>query len=208
MDTMTTLKGETGRDARRRIRAGGHRLPTSGMAPGFVQGNLCILPKDLAADFLRFAHQNPKPCPVIGMSETGSPQVPLLGETIDDAAGEAFDKVGKLLGLGYPGGPRVDRLAAEGDAARADAIDAQLGAVERLAAALQGLIRKPNSTILLQEISSIAHLEAEYRDFRSSVRRFARDEVAPRAAAPRSGRSGHRRDAGPSAPLAAPTARS
>ncbi len=32
MDTMTTLKGETGRDARRRIRAGGHRLPTSGMA--------------------------------------------------------------------------------------------------------------------------------------------------------------------------------
>ena len=54
MDTMTTLKGETGRDARRRIRAGGHRLPTSGMAPGYVQGNLAILPKELAADFTRF----------------------------------------------------------------------------------------------------------------------------------------------------------
>jgi N6-L-threonylcarbamoyladenine synthase len=39
-----------------------------------------------------------------------------LGATRDDAAGEAFDKVGKLLGLGYPGGPRIDKLAKEGDA--------------------------------------------------------------------------------------------
>ena len=38
-----------------------------------------------------------------------------LGGTLDDAAGEAFDKVGRLLGLPYPGGPHVDRLAAEGD---------------------------------------------------------------------------------------------
>ena len=41
-----------------------------------------------------------------------------LGQTRDDAAGEAFDKVAKLLGLGYPGGPRVDRLAALGDPSR------------------------------------------------------------------------------------------
>jgi N6-L-threonylcarbamoyladenine synthase len=40
-----------------------------------------------------------------------------LGGTIDDAAGEAFDKVAKLLGLGWPGGPAIERLAAEGDAA-------------------------------------------------------------------------------------------
>jgi len=39
----------------------------------------------------------------------------VLGETIDDAAGEAFDKVAKMLGLPYPGGPLVDKLAAEGD---------------------------------------------------------------------------------------------
>ncbi len=39
----------------------------------------------------------------------------VLGETIDDAAGEAFDKVAKMLGLPYPGGPLVDRLAKEGD---------------------------------------------------------------------------------------------
>ncbi len=42
----------------------------------------------------------------------------LLGRTRDDAAGEAFDKVGKLLGLPYPGGPVIDRLAREGDPAR------------------------------------------------------------------------------------------
>ncbi|THG29751.1 tRNA (adenosine(37)-N6)-threonylcarbamoyltransferase complex transferase subunit TsaD [Naasia lichenicola] len=40
--------------------------------------------------------------------------VELLGETIDDAAGEAFDKVARLLGLGYPGGPGIDRAAADG----------------------------------------------------------------------------------------------
>ena len=42
----------------------------------------------------------------------------LLGETLDDAAGEAFDKTAKLLGLGYPGGPAVSELAASGNAAR------------------------------------------------------------------------------------------
>src|SRR5690606_29483295 len=42
----------------------------------------------------------------------------LLGETRDDAAGEAFDKVAKLLGLPYPGGPAIDRLAREGRADR------------------------------------------------------------------------------------------
>ena len=39
----------------------------------------------------------------------------LLGETLDDAAGEAFDKVARLLGLGYPGGPALEKLAREGD---------------------------------------------------------------------------------------------
>ena len=83
MDTMTSLKGETGRDARRRIRAGGHRLPTSGMAPGYVQGNLAILPKELAADFTCFCLLNPKPCPLLGQSEPGDPRLPMLGEDLD-----------------------------------------------------------------------------------------------------------------------------
>ncbi len=43
-------------------------------------------------------------------------QYRLLGKTLDDAAGEAFDKAAKMLGLGYPGGPIIDRLANDGDA--------------------------------------------------------------------------------------------
>ena len=49
------------------------------------------------------------------MPEHGSFEI--LGQTIDDAAGEAFDKVARFLGLGFPGGPEIDRLAREGDAA-------------------------------------------------------------------------------------------
>src|SRR5205085_9817541 len=44
------------------------------------------------------------------------PTYELLGQTLDDAAGEAFDKGARLLGLGYPGGAALDRLAREGDA--------------------------------------------------------------------------------------------
>jgi N6-L-threonylcarbamoyladenine synthase len=44
----------------------------------------------------------------------------VLGRTVDDAAGEAFDKVAKLLGLGYPGGPEIEQHARSGDAARFD----------------------------------------------------------------------------------------
>jgi N6-L-threonylcarbamoyladenine synthase len=45
----------------------------------------------------------------------GFDRISLLGKTLDDAAGEAFDKVAKILGLGYPGGPVIERLAQEGD---------------------------------------------------------------------------------------------
>jgi N6-L-threonylcarbamoyladenine synthase len=51
------------------------------------------------------------------MQVDGVGQYRMLGETIDDAAGEAFDKSAKLLGLGYPGGPALSRLAQQGDAA-------------------------------------------------------------------------------------------
>ena len=44
----------------------------------------------------------------------------IIGETLDDAAGEAFDKGARMLGLGYPGGPELDRLAREGDGAAFD----------------------------------------------------------------------------------------
>ena len=56
---------------------------TAGMAPGFVQGNLVILPADDANDFLRFCQANPKPCPLIGVSEVGDPFLPALGADLD-----------------------------------------------------------------------------------------------------------------------------
>ena len=51
------------------------------------------------------------------MRVDGVGQYQILGETIDDAAGEAFDKSAKLMGLGYPGGPALSRLAQQGDPA-------------------------------------------------------------------------------------------
>lgn len=45
-------------------------------------------------------------------------EMEIVGKTIDDAAGEAFDKCAKVMGLPYPGGPHIDRLATEGDAMR------------------------------------------------------------------------------------------
>src|SRR5437764_1743657 len=81
--SISSFKGETGRDARRRIRAGTNLAPTSGMAPGYVQGNLAILPRELAADFTRFCMMNPKPCPLLGQSEPGDPRLPMLGDDLD-----------------------------------------------------------------------------------------------------------------------------
>jgi uncharacterized protein YcsI (UPF0317 family) len=73
----------TGREARLACRSGAFTGNTAGVAPGTVQGNLAILPQDLAADFLRFCHFNPKPCPLIGMSQPGDPRIPALGADLD-----------------------------------------------------------------------------------------------------------------------------
>jgi len=73
----------TGRAARLAIRRNVHSGPTSGLAPGFVQANLAILPQSLAQDFLQFCQRNPKPCPLIGVSGPGDPKVPVLGEDLD-----------------------------------------------------------------------------------------------------------------------------
>ena len=60
-----------------------------------------------------------------------------LGTTVDDAIGEAFDKVAKLLGLGYPGGPAVERSARDGDASRVEPAAADAGAAARRLFALR-----------------------------------------------------------------------
>src|SRR5437764_13818702 len=61
----------------------GSATTTAGVANGFVQGNLAILPEKLAASFHRFCQLNPKPCPIIGMSDVGNPRIPSLGLDLD-----------------------------------------------------------------------------------------------------------------------------
>jgi uncharacterized protein YcsI (UPF0317 family) len=59
---------------RARIRDNDHTGPTSGLAPGFVQANLVVLPEEYAFEFLKFCVRNPKPCPVLEVTEVGSPE--------------------------------------------------------------------------------------------------------------------------------------
>ncbi len=79
----TQLIAATGLEARQAIRAGRWAGHTSGTAPHFVQGNLVILPEPLANDFLRFCQRNPKPCPLLAVSEPGDPSLPRLGKDLD-----------------------------------------------------------------------------------------------------------------------------
>lgn len=65
------------------IRNNEHTGPTAGLAAGAVQANLMILPKELAADFLLFAQRNPKPCPLLAVTEPGEYSVPSMGRNID-----------------------------------------------------------------------------------------------------------------------------
>ena len=69
MSTHTLPK--TPQDVREQIRHGQWRGVTSGVAPGYVQANLAILPRDLAFDFLLFCQRNPKPCPLLEVVEAG-----------------------------------------------------------------------------------------------------------------------------------------
>src|SRR3954463_9751694 len=56
---------------------------TAGLAPGFVQGNLVVLPANVADDFLRFCQRNPKPCPLVAVSEPGESRITALGVDLD-----------------------------------------------------------------------------------------------------------------------------
>lgn len=76
-------RGMSGREIRAHVRAKEWTGPTSGMADGYVQGNVVILPAAEAADFLRFCQLNPKPCPILGVSDAGSPSLPALGADLD-----------------------------------------------------------------------------------------------------------------------------
>src|SRR5678810_598421 len=70
-------------EVRRAVRERRHTGHTAGLAPGYVQGNVCILPREYAAEFREFCEKNPKPCPLLAMSEPGNPRLPELGADLD-----------------------------------------------------------------------------------------------------------------------------
>ena len=83
MNEIVERSVAAGSRERLRIRAGDFSGTTAGLAPGNVQANLVILPMALAHDFMRFAQANPKPCPVLAVSEPGDPRLPGLGADLD-----------------------------------------------------------------------------------------------------------------------------
>ena len=70
-------------DVRAAIRSGAYGGHTAGLAAGKLQCNLAILPERFALDFLRFCQRNPKPCPIVGVGDSGDPYLPTLGHDID-----------------------------------------------------------------------------------------------------------------------------
>jgi len=86
-DSVNIVFGPEGagnaQQVRRMIRAGQWRAHTSGLASDHVQGNVVILPQALANDFLRYCQRNPKPCPVLAVSEPGDTSLPGLGADIN-----------------------------------------------------------------------------------------------------------------------------
>jgi uncharacterized protein YcsI (UPF0317 family) len=66
------MRDLSGAQLRELIRHGKHAGPTAGLALGYVQANLVVLPRDLAFEFLLFCQRNPKPCPLLDVTEPGS----------------------------------------------------------------------------------------------------------------------------------------
>lgn len=88
------------RACRLAIREGRWTRHTSGLAPGYVQANLAILPEEYAPEFLLFCQRNPKPCPLLAVGDRGSPHLDVLGRDIDlrtDLSGYRVWRDGELL---------------------------------------------------------------------------------------------------------------
>src|SRR5438105_1693668 len=77
------LRHATGAEVRRQARSGEWTGPTPGLALGFVQANLAIVPRDLAFDFLLFCQRNPKPCPLLDVTEPGSAEPTIVAPGAD-----------------------------------------------------------------------------------------------------------------------------
>src|SRR5262245_28703991 len=77
------LRHATGADVRTACRRGELTTPTPGLALGFVQANLVVLPKDWGFDFLLFCQRNPKPCPLLDVTEPGDSEAKLVAPGSD-----------------------------------------------------------------------------------------------------------------------------
>jgi len=107
---------------------------------------------------------------------TYEPDHELLGQTLDDAAGEAFDKGARLLGLGYPGGPALERLARDGDPRAYDfPIGAGVGGLDFSFAGVK--------TALLYKVRDLGEAESERRssDLAASYQRAIVEALSTRA---------------------------
>ncbi len=80
---MIDLRTASGAEVRRRARNGELTGPTPGLALGFVQANLVAVPRELAFDFLLFCQRNPKPCPLLDVTEPGSAEPRLVAPGAD-----------------------------------------------------------------------------------------------------------------------------
>lgn len=95
------LRSSSVDNVRAAIRSKQYSGHTAGLAPGKLQANLAILPQEYALDFMRFCQRNPKPCPLVGVSETGDPMLHTLGRDIDirtDVPGYNIYQNGELTG--------------------------------------------------------------------------------------------------------------
>jgi uncharacterized protein YcsI (UPF0317 family) len=77
------LRQATGADVRMAARTGNLDGPTPGLALGYVQANLVVVPRDVAFDFLLFCQRNPKPCPLLDVAEPGDPEPRLVAPGAD-----------------------------------------------------------------------------------------------------------------------------
>ena len=82
---MTDTVNLSPAQVRELIRRGEITTPTSGMCPGYAQANLVVLPKELAYDFLLFAQRNPKPCPILEVSDVGCRELKKIAPGADIA---------------------------------------------------------------------------------------------------------------------------
>src|SRR5687767_1416269 len=78
-----SLEHATGRDVRQRARSKELTTPTAGLALGYVQANLVVTPRELAFDFLLFCQRNPKPCPLLDVTEPGGAEPKLVAPGAD-----------------------------------------------------------------------------------------------------------------------------